>query len=1429
MADDTPKQPPRRRGRRALRVLRAIGLFLLCLILLPTLLVGALLLFAHTDPGQRWITSKVNEVLTSALAPSGLTAHIDALTGSLPSRLGFQGLIVADADGPWLVVDQAQLNMGWSALRKRQFVVRSIRVDHPALTRLPHLTERPQTESAPPFDPPALLAKLADWPDWLPSLAVENMDINGLALGPDVAGEAMTLSLHGAASASAQNLQAALSLRRDDKPGAEQAEVRVSLRPDAYLTLSLALAETSDGLLVRAVPPEIAKAPALRLLLQGAAPLADWRGDVHLDLLETDTTEMSGTSVNDREILALKGGLGASPLETAPRLNWNLTVSTGKASIGLWRMAGQKNGRAVTHLSGQAVLERPIIAPDDTKISAEGDKGATLKVQGHLNLDLSDMEWATPRLTALAGPDATLGTDYAVEWRATSSGASGRATDASLASPGLDASLRGLALKGQALSARGDASWHLADLNPLSPASALAITLEADVTDTSGLALPDVSPQGPLELRLRVLGPMSGLNADLTLDGGTLALREEALEKPHVHLSAVDLDVSALTTQLSGKPPADPAATGASATGRGVVEASVRARGLDVNLNSRWEVTPGRDSLTAAVHELSIRAAGLHVDGDVSAVLPVPPSPGSSGGGEDGAAASAPPALSGALRAEVTNWNVLSGLTGVPLRGGKASLTLTLAPEADGQRADAALDLDSLRVDAPDGSERISITKLRGTARVADAFRAPRVDADVGGGEIRAGAVDLSAVRLNAKGPMKGPLVMNVRSKGDVEAEVDASWKPGEVTVQTLRVRLSERFVRTVQPAVDDKPGDGGCPPPCPAGKTPKTAAPVGPWGARLLNPALIRYGADGFSTPGLDLALDPSGTVHLNGALNAQSLKLTFSVDKLDLGLFRPLLPALPEGLVQAQVSLTGTPDRPGGGLVVHLDRLQAPGSLMPPVSCTLEGTLKRAARGGGTFDAALSFPPDALRVLGAKRAGATLSLPLTFTADGLPRPAMKGALRGEAVWEGDIAPLWNFVPLADRRLTGQGDLSLNATGSLERPELTGRVQISRAAYEDLNLGLLLTGIDAEVNLDKSDRHGAAGLLGSLGRASLALKAGDGMGGTLTLNGTLDPVTLAVEARGGMDNLKPLRRQDLRINLSGDATVTGTVAAPDVKASITVNQGELALKELPGGSIAVLPISDAKEKPVAPAPSQAPVGTLNVEVTVPNRFFVRGHGLDSDWKGQVRAQGSLNAPAVVGNLTAARGTLDLLNRTFTLSKGIITFDGGQTINPRLDIVMTYTAANFQADVNIGGTASHPQVNLSSKPAMPQDEIIAQVMFGRSAGKLGRLETLQLAGAAAALAGFGDGGGGVFDLARKSLGVDVLRLGSSDNDDGTLGGSTLEVGKYVSDKVYVGISQGLDADSTGAVVDVDLTRHITLEARTGSTKSEVGVEWSYDY
>lgn len=1425
MADDTPKHPGRRR---TFRILRAIGLVLLGLVLLIMLLIGGALLFARTDTGQRWITGKINDVLSTALAPSGLNAHFDTLTGSLPSSLGFEGLTVSDADGPWLSVDKAQLNMGWSALRKHRLVVRSVRVEHPVVARLPHLAERPQNEPEQPIDPLALLAKLADWPDWMPALAVENVDVNSLTLGPDVAGEAMILSLHGSASASAQSLQAGLSLRRDDKPGAEQAEVHAALTPDALLTLSLALAETPDGLLARALPREMVQAPALRFLLQGSAPLADWKGDLSLDVLETDTKSMSGASLNDRTVLALKGVIGATPLAASPGLSLNLTASTGKASTGLWRMAGQKDGKAVAHLTARATLDRPVAMPD---ARSRSDGAATVNAQGRLSLDMSDMEWADPRLVALAGPNATLGTDFAVVWRG---GSPDTATTEAGGGAGLDATVHALALQAGALSAHGSAAWHLADGNPLAAASALDLNLTAGIADATDLDMPDFATTGPLTAHLTAAGPMSALNAELTLDGKALTVRGESLERPHLRLTAADLNLSAVVADLAVSPASGtnvlPSSAFTATTGGGVLEAGVRVRGQDVDLKTRWEVTPGPDVLTAAVRDLSLRAAGLQVDGDLSAALPTVVKPAEAPPSSAGMSKEALPVLTGTLRADVTDWNVLSGLTGLPLNGGKASLSLNLAPGADGQTADADLNVDHLRVGATDGAAPISLTALRGSIQVEDALHEPRLDANISGDRVQADGVDLRAIRLTARGSLSGPLDLAVQSEGDVAARAEASWKPGEVAVQSLRLRLSERFMRAVQPTETEAPRGGACPPPTSRGKPGRaaTAAPVGPWGVRLSHPAIIRYGSEGFSTPGLDLELEPSGTVHLSGALNAQSLKLNGRIDKLDLGLFRPLVPALPEGRVQAEITLNGTPARPGGGLILHLDGLRAPGSLMPPVSCTLEGTLERAS-GGGVLNARLTFPPAALTALGASRAEASLLLPLVFTADGLPRPAPRGALRGEAQWEGDLAPLWNFLPLADRRLTGRGSLLLEAGGSLERPELSGQARINGAEYDDLVLGVLLTGINASVDLDKGTRSAKtpSGLMAALGQARLSLQAGDGMGGTLALDGTLAPATMTVDAKGGLNDLKPLRRQDMRISLSGDASVTGTVTAPAVKAAITVNQGELLLTDLPGGSIAVLPISDAGHND-GPA-ADSPVGSLDVEITVPNRFFVRGHGLDSDWQGQVRAEGPLNAPSVVGNLRAVRGSLDLLNRNFTLSKGVITFDGGHPINPQLDIVMTYNAANFMADVTVSGTASHPEVALSSKPSMPQDEIIAQVMFGRSAGKLGRLETLQLAGAAAALAGFGNGGGGVFDLARKSLGVDVLRLGSSNDGESGLGGSTLEVGKYVNDKVYVGVSQGLDASGTGAVVNVDLTRHTSLEARTDSTKSEVGVEWSYDY
>lgn len=151
------------------------------------------------------------------------------------------------------------------------------------------------------------------------------------------------------------------------------------------------------------------------------------------------------------------------------------------------------------------------------------------------------------------------------------------------------------------------------------------------------------------------------------------------------------------------------------------------------------------------------------------------------------------------------------------------------------------------------------------------------------------------------------------------------------------------------------------------------------------------------------------------------------------------------------------------------------------------------------------------------------------------------------------------------------------------------------------------------------------------------------------------------------------------------------------------------------------------------------------------------------------------------------------------------------------------------------------QLILSSDPEMPRDEILAQILFGKSASELGRFENLRLAAAVAQLAGFGSGsGGGVLDSARQALGVDVLRFNSGasgtngtgqsgQGGEGMAAGSSVEMGKYLTEDIYVGVQQGAKQGTTAFVIQLELTPRANLELRTEQQSTKGGLTWKYNY
>jgi translocation and assembly module TamB len=142
---------------------------------------------------------------------------------------------------------------------------------------------------------------------------------------------------------------------------------------------------------------------------------------------------------------------------------------------------------------------------------------------------------------------------------------------------------------------------------------------------------------------------------------------------------------------------------------------------------------------------------------------------------------------------------------------------------------------------------------------------------------------------------------------------------------------------------------------------------------------------------------------------------------------------------------------------------------------------------------------------------------------------------------------------------------------------------------------------------------------------------------------------------------------------------------------------------------------------------------------------------------------------------------------------------------------------------------------MTSTPELPQDEILAQILFGRTRASLSPFELAQIAAALAELTGVTSGGSNPLGTVREALGLSQLSVGS-----GASGKPTLEAGRYVAPGVYIGFEQGATAGSTQAKVQVDLTKRLKLEGKVGTGSgsatgasgegaSSVGVTYRFEY
>jgi translocation and assembly module TamB len=584
-----------------------------------------------------------------------------------------------------------------------------------------------------------------------------------------------------------------------------------------------------------------------------------------------------------------------------------------------------------------------------------------------------------------------------------------------------------------------------------------------------------------------------------------------------------------------------------------------------------------------------------------------------------------------------------------------------------------------------------------------------------------------------------------------------------------------------------------------------------------LVRPLMIRRSQDGYLLDQADLQLH-SGHLNASGLLGAERLSMEAKFDGLPLEMFQVV--GLPQvtGTASGDIHISGRPDQPTASmrLVIPEVRLSSvPFQNLPSLKLAADGKL-----GDGRFkvDAqveGLSAKPVLLSVL----------LPVVFSLSPFHVSMLsKGELGGQLSAEMELLPVMELLQLEGQEVRGHLQTRMSLAGTLERPVMAGDIQLRDGTYENIQLGTILRDVQAAIKLDGS-------------RLLLErVRATDGETGGISAHGWLDLTDfkdLPFEVYLTLEGATLVRHRQFTASTDGDLKLSGTLEEAMLSGMINVGPAELRIPDrlpvdIPELEVVEIngPVEQSRQEGKVP-PGRPPDLRLDLTMEIPGRVFVRGRGLDSEWKGNLKIKGSTRKPSIIGVLSVIRGYCDLFGKRFDVKKGDLNFDGNVPPSPNFDISAENRGKDITAFIRITGTPSSPTLDLESDPELPSDEILARVLFGRSVAEVSPVQALMLADAVATLAGGGTGALDLMGRARRLLNVDQLDIKQAEQGKET---PSVGMGKYINENVYVEIEQGTGADSGQVSVEVELTPNITVESQAGAdAQGGAGINLKWDY
>lgn len=573
------------------------------------------------------------------------------------------------------------------------------------------------------------------------------------------------------------------------------------------------------------------------------------------------------------------------------------------------------------------------------------------------------------------------------------------------------------------------------------------------------------------------------------------------------------------------------------------------------------------------------------------------------------------------------------------------------------------------------------------------------------------------------------------------------------------------------------------------------------------------------------------------------QKFRASVRTNPFSADLLRSFVPSFPiTGDLEFNAEFTGNLDSPLGKIEIDLQNVRLPEQIFstPP---TIDGKIRLSLDDRGMqIDSELHGIDRTPLIIAGNLPVSIGFAPFSIdTKNDLPFELKIDA-------EGDLDPYLHLFSPEATNLSGHLRIALKLSGKMNAPEVYGTIDLENASYESSGTGAIFPKIQAR-------------LKGEGNRLDLTyFLAEDNKSGSIDATGSisLDPGNLfPFEFLIRPSKIFIVNSDYASLSGTGPLKLSGNIRRAKLSGRLIVDEATVRLEEslpteIKSVDIRYINLPEEMNRATYKGHKESESSIeLDVNVELPGRIYIGGHHLTSEWKGAVTLTGTPEDPLVNGDLEVIKGEYDFNGKIFELTRGNIHFAGLFSKKTTLYIVASkeisnlspgYQNANIfsdtrsakgfdrlRTDIIVKGQVNKPSISFRSEPPLSQREILSYILFNRGISDITTDQGDQLSQSFISL-NSGDDKGKTTDFLsrlRNNIGIDRLDFtsGSDRSND-----YSLQVGKYITENIFVSINKSINAAVNRIAVEIDLQKNFKAQAEVGDdSQVRTSIKWKKDY